>query len=46
MFGGERGGQRVQGEVVDGAGVTAGGVVDQPDRIVGEQGVGSSGDLQ
>ena len=42
---GERGSQRVDREVVDGAGVTAGGVVDQPDRIFGEQGVGPPGDL-
>ena len=44
-FGGERGGQCVHGEVVDRSGVAAGGVVDQGDRVVGEQGVGAAGDL-
>ena len=42
---GERGGQGVHGEVVDRSGVSAGGVVDQGDRVVGEQGVGAAGDL-
>ena len=45
VVGGECGGERMQGEVVDRAGVTAGGVVDQRDRVVGEQGVGAAGDL-
>ena len=45
VIGGEGGGQRMQSEVVDRAGVTAGGVVDQPDRVPGEQGVGPSGDF-
>jgi hypothetical protein len=37
VVGGECGGERLQGEVVDRAGVTAGNVVDQRDRVVGEQ---------
>ena len=45
-LGGERGGQGVDGEVVDRAGVAAGGVVDQGDGVVGEQGVGAAGDLE
>jgi hypothetical protein len=36
VIGGERGDQLVQGEVVDRAGVTAGGVVDQRDRVLGD----------
>ena len=40
---GEGGDEGLQGQVVDGAGVAAGGVVDQGDRVVGEQGVGSAG---
>ena len=44
-FRGEGGGQGVHGEVVDRSGVAAGGVVDDGDRVVGEQGVGAAGDL-
>lgn len=38
-FGGEGGGQGLHGKVVGRAGVAAGGVVDDGDRVVGEQGV-------
>src|SRR6266516_2235054 len=41
--GGDKGGD---GEVVDGAGFAAAGVMDQGEGVVGEQGVGASGDLQ
>jgi DivIVA domain-containing protein len=37
VIGGEGGGERLQGQVVDRAGVTAGGVVDQPDRVLGSE---------
>jgi len=40
-FAGERGGEGVDREVVDGAGVAAGGVVDDGDGVAGEQGVGA-----
>lgn len=43
---GECCGQRVQGEVVDGSGVAARRVVDDGDRVSGEQGVAAAGDLQ
>src|SRR5581483_3495946 len=44
--GGEGGEQRLDGEVVDGAGVAAAGLVDQGCGVVGEQGVGASGQGQ
>ena len=34
VVGGERRGERLQGQVVDRAGVTTGGVVDQSDRVI------------
>src|SRR5262249_53572511 len=40
LVGGERGDQGLEGEVVDGAGVAAAGLVDQDSGVVGEQGVG------
>jgi hypothetical protein len=40
--GGERGEEGLEGEVVDGAGVAAAGLVDQRDGVVGEQGVGAA----
>src|SRR6266496_3933988 len=43
LIGGERGQQGLQGEVVDRAWVAAAGLVDQRGGVVGEQGVGSSG---
>ena len=42
---GECRGQGVHGEVVHRSGVAAGGVVNQRDRIIGEQRIGPAGDL-
>ena len=42
LVGGERGDQRLHGEVVDQPGQPAGRGVDQRDRVVGEQGVGAA----
>jgi hypothetical protein len=44
-FPGERGGEGVDGEVVDGLWIAAGGVVDDGDGVRSEQGVGPAGDL-
>jgi hypothetical protein len=46
FVGGEGGDEGLQGEVVDRAGVAAGGVVDQGGGVVGEQGVGAAGQGQ
>ena len=46
LAGGEGGEQGLDGEVVDGAGVAAAGLVDQRGGVVGEQGVGASGEGQ
>src|SRR5216683_6074947 len=46
LAGGERGEQGSDGDVVDGAGVAAGCLVDQGGRVVGEQGVGPAGEGQ
>ena len=43
---GERGDQGLQGEVVDRAGIAAAGLVDQCGGVVGEQGVGPSGEAE
>jgi hypothetical protein len=43
---GECCGEGVDGEVVHGAGIAAGGVVDQGDGVGAEQGVGASGDFE
>ena len=43
---GPGGDQGLGGEVVDGAGQAAGGVVDQRDGVVAEQGVGAAGELE
>ena len=44
--GGVGGDERLDGEVVDGAGVAAGGGVDECCRVVAEQGVGAAGELE
>jgi hypothetical protein len=41
---GERGDERLDGEVVDGSGQAAGDLVDEGERVVGEQGVGPAGE--
>src|SRR6266567_2878462 len=43
--GGVGGDERLEGEVVDGAGVAAGGGVDEGDGVVAEEGVGAAGEL-
>ncbi|CKW26396.1 Uncharacterised protein [Mycobacterium tuberculosis] len=43
LVGGEGGDEGLQGEVVDRAGVAPAGLVDQPDGVVGEQGIVASG---
>ena len=46
LVGGECGDEGLDGEVVDRAGQPAGDLVDQGDRVVGEQGVGASGEFE
>ena len=46
LVGGERGDEGLEGEVVDRAGVAAAGLVDQGGGVVGEQGVGASGERE
>ena len=44
LVGGERGDEGLDGEVVHRAGQPAADLVDQGDRVVGEQGVGAAGE--
>src|SRR5215468_1611762 len=44
--GGEGGDERGEGEVVDGAGFAAAGVVDEGEGVVGEQGAGAAGEFE